>query len=169
MVGASSLLREWGNFMPPPVVELVLPSATLRGSCGPDISEVSFQAFTSELTRAQADRIPPTSNYSWQPVHLFCHLTSFPFLSRRQRCFRQRRDAVRPRLRCLCPLVILSQAPQSGGKGIKPLGPHPPSPTDFLGSTQGILTSTQCRMLGLQDTAGKERENKCVLNRDLEY
>lgn len=119
------LLREWGKFLPPLLAEPVqlgssvslMMGVTLTGPSGCDISEVSFQTLASQLTHAQAAsgardavRITPTFNYSRQPVHTRCHLTSSPVPSQRQRCFQQRRAAVRQRCGCLCPLASLQNA-----------------------------------------------------------
>lgn len=117
-----ALLRDWGKFLPPPLAEPVqlggsaslMLGVTLTGPSGRDISEVSFQTLASQLTRAQAAsgardavRITPTFNYSRQPVHTLCHLTSSPVPSQRQRCFQQQRAAVCQRCRYLHPLPSL--------------------------------------------------------------
>lgn len=117
----SLLLREWGKILLPPLAESVwlgssispMLGVTLTGLSGHDISEVSFQTLAPQLTHAQAAseardavRITPTFNYSQQPVHTRCHLTSSPVPSQRQRCYQQWRAAVCQRCRCLHPLLL---------------------------------------------------------------
>lgn len=87
----SVLLREWGKFLLPPIAEptclgasaSLMLGVTLTGPSGCGISKVSFQMPESQLIHAQAAsgardavRITPTFNYSRQPVHTPCHLTS---------------------------------------------------------------------------------------------
>lgn len=145
---------------------------TLPGPSGRDISEVSFQTPASRLTRTQAAsgaraavRITPTFNYSQQPVHTRCHLTSSPVPSQRQRCFQQRRAAVRQSRRSLCPVLSppcktpaeVARLHREGKEGIKPLVPHPSAPTAFVGSSRGALVDARPRDYKKQEG---RRENK---------